>query len=135
VTTNASTPRETAPSSTTREKSGTADNPIRPEDARNWIDKECVVEMTVRSTKAFDWAVLLNSKDKDHYADADNLRIAILADSAGQEFREQGITNLESHFFRRVIRVSGKVEEKTDKRTGKKYLEIQVKKASTITKL
>jgi hypothetical protein len=124
--------RDTAVAATARTPLVPPQDFVRPEDARKWIGKECTVEMTVRSTKDFDWGVILNSKRR--YTDVDNLSVAIVKESAGQQFREQGIADLEHHFAGAVIQVTGKIEELEDKRTGRHYLEIKVRKADQIKK-
>jgi hypothetical protein len=105
---------------------------VRAEDARTWVDKECTVEMTVRSAKDLGWAVVLNSKLR--FTDADNLSVAVVKEDAARQFREQGISDLERHFIGAVIHVTGKVEELENKRSGKSYLEIKVRRADQIKK-
>jgi serine/threonine protein kinase len=124
---------EIARSSTPRTPPATLQAAVRPEDARKWIDKECTVEMTVRSTRDLGWAVVLNSKSP--YTDPENLSIAIVKENTESQFREQGIANVEQHFRPgSIVQVTGKVEELHDKRTDRPYLEIKVRKVEQIKK-
>jgi mRNA-degrading endonuclease RelE of RelBE toxin-antitoxin system len=106
---------------------------VRPEEARDWIGKECTVEMTVRSTHDLGWAVALNS-EKD-FREPRNLAILIEKETAGKELEQKGVDNLERYFKAgTVIRVTGTVEEHLDPRTNKTSRQIKVKSANRIEK-
>lgn|GEM_PF-6184434 len=105
---------------------------ITPAEAAEWVDKECKVQFTVKSSfDGFDWAFVLNS-EKDH-ADPKNFQVLIEKETAVPQYKSKGIRNLDEYFKKgTLIFVTGRIQKYVNKRTGSESYEIRVRNADQI---
>lgn len=84
------------------------DMPLSPAQARKQVDKQCTVEMAVRSTGKARTADVMFLNSETDYRSPDNFTI-MLGSKAVQKYREDMIDPV-SHFKGKTIHVTGKVK-------------------------
>jgi hypothetical protein len=103
----------------------TAPGVIRPENAENYFDKQVTVEMKVVKTGRANTTARFFLNSKVDLSAMDNLTITFTAEVFDQ-LRARGMTDLDSYFLSKTIRVTGTVS-----RYGGRY-QIQVHDANQI---
>jgi serine/threonine protein kinase len=104
----------------------TAPGVIRPENAENYFEKQVTVEMKVAKTGRANTTARFFLNSKTDLSAMDNLTITFTADVFDQ-FKARGMTDLDSYFLSKTIRVTGTVS-----RYSGRY-QIQVHDANQIT--
>jgi hypothetical protein len=93
---------------------------IPPERAGSYFEKNCTVEFTVRKTGRATTAVRFFLNSKTDLSAPDNFTVTFTGEVFDQ-FRMKGMTELDSYFISKTIRVSGKVT----KYAGRMQMEIR----------
>jgi hypothetical protein len=108
---------------------------ISSSDVAKYDGKVCTVQLTVKSSyDGFDWGFLLNSEEDSR--DPKNFTVVIDRATAGQKYKEIGVTKLADYFKKgTAIQVTGRIVKYNDKRTNRTRYEIRVRDPDSIKRL
>lgn len=88
--------------------SGDASTVVPASEAKHHVDQEVTVEMEVRATGRSRKDNLLFLNTHENYRSNENFAV-VMTPEAQKAFATGGITDPEKHYFRKVIRVTGKI--------------------------